>query len=504
MESIAIIEPTTYSIQTTIGIISSITCITGIGSLLGGFLTTAIPIVAADLQIPVGLQLWPASAFALSCGCTLILCGAIADVIGCRRMLLAGALLQSASALGAGLSITATQLIALRSIAGLASSMSLPSAVSIMARSFPENTMHRARSAAFSAMGGGQAIGFGLGLVLGGVFSDTVGWRWGFYTSAILNAGALILAWWVLPANIDGGPLYWNILSRRVVKEVDWIGALILSASLALMSYEFAIVAGSDTSWRIREPVNLALLCIAVGLIPAFVGWMRYQTRNGRQALIPNELWKSLPFTCVCVVVFLVWGTLNASEQLAALYLQEVRGISALTSSLYFLPSPICGAMMNVAVALLLPYLRPSYAVSAACLVSAAAPLLLATLCRVDGPEYWEGIFPAMAINPLGADLIYTIANLMVTAAFPSNTQALAGSVFNMLAQIGKSVGIATTAIVAQQVSASSIKQGSDARQAALEGYKAGWWYNFALSVVSVIFSLWGLQKVGKLGIKRE
>jgi predicted MFS family arabinose efflux permease len=348
-------------------------------------------------------------------------------------------------------------------------------------------------------MGGGQAVGFGLGLVMGGVFSDTIGWRWGFYTTAILNVFVLLLALWALPTGIDG-----TILGReafnRLARDVDWLGCVLISTALALLSYELAVVSGSDASRRIREPANLAMLCIALALLPASGLWMHRQTSHGRPALIPNAIWRNVPFTAVCVTVFLVWGALNASEQLTALYLQEVRGFSALTSSLYFLPAPICGAMMNIAIGVSLPYLRPSLAVPIGCLVSGIAPLLLATLCRLDGPKYWHAVFQAMAINPLGADLIYTIANLVVTSAFPTKTQALAGGVFNMLAQIGKSIGIASTAIIAQQVTASS--QLTNASEALLQGYKAGWWYNCGLGFASVLVSFWGLRSVGKLGVK--
>lgn len=485
----------------TIAIIFCITCISGISNLLAGLLTVCIPVIAADLGFPPELQLWPASAFALACGCTLLLCAAAADVLGCRRVCLVGALLQSASALGAGLATTPSQLIALRAVAGVAASFCLPSAVGIATRAFPAAIAPRSRSAAFSAMGGGQAVGFGLGLVLGGVFSDTLGWRWGFYITAILNVAVLLLALWALPAGIDGVALGRESL-HHLARDIDWVGAVLISTALALLSYELAVVSGSNARQRIREPANLVMLCAAFALLPASGLWMHRQTRRGGPALIPNAIWKNVPFTAVCATVFLVWGALNASEQLTALYLQEVRGFSALTSSLYFLPAPICGAMMNVAIGLLLPYLRPSYAVPAGCLVSGIAPLLLATLCRLDGPKYWRAIFQAMAINPLGADLIYTIANIVVTSAFPTKTQALAGGVFNMLAQIGKSVGIATTAIIAQQVTASA--QDADANEALLRGYKAGWWYNCGLGVASVFVSFWGLRSVGKLGVKRD
>jgi hypothetical protein len=105
-----------------------------------------------------------------------------------------------------------------------------------------------------------------------------------------------------------------------------------------------------------------------------------------------------------------------------------------------------------------------------------------------------------MVLNPLGADLIYTIANLVVTSAFPAKTQALAGGVFQMLSQIGKSIGIASTSIIAQQVAASS--QLANANEALLLGYKAGWWYNSGLGFLAVLVSFFGLRNVGKLGVK--
>jgi predicted acyltransferase len=88
---------------------------------------------------------------------------------------------------------------------------------------------------------------------------------------------------------------------------------------------------------------------------------------------------------------------------------------------------------VNVAVALLLPYLKASYTVPVACFVSGLAPLLLAALCQVHGPSYWQAVFQAMAINPLGADLMYTISMLVVTDAFPLKMEALDVGVFNML-----------------------------------------------------------------------
>lgn len=266
------------------------------------------------------------------------------------------------------------------------------------------------------------------------------------------------------------------------------MGAVVISAALAVLSYVFAAITGAARS--MREPANVAILCTALALLPAFWLWMRRQARLGRPALIPNALWANGAFTTVCATVFLVWGAFNGVEQFMAFYLEYVRGVAPLQSSLYFLPAPIAGALVNVAV-------------PAACTVTAVAPLILALLCRVDGPGYWHAVFEAMALNVVAPDVIYTIANLVITAAFPEKTQALAGGVFNTMAQIGKSVGLATTAAVAMRVTA-EVQDGRGNEEALLQGYKAGWWYCFTLSTGAAMVSAWGLRRVGKVGVKQE
>jgi MFS family permease len=149
-------------------------------------------------------------------------------------MYLIGCFLQSVFTLACGLSQNGIQLIIFRALAGIAISFCLPSAVSIITSTFPEG---KRRNIAFASMGGGQPIGFSLGLTLGGVLSDSIGWRWGFYIAAIINTVILALAIYGLPRNIDSqDPITWT----RLRSDIDWVGAFISSVSLALLSYAFS------------------------------------------------------------------------------------------------------------------------------------------------------------------------------------------------------------------------------------------------------------------------
>lgn len=130
-----------------------------------------------------------------------------------------------------GLSTTGVQLIIFRAFSGIAASFSLPSAVGIIHDAFPPGHW---KNIAFASMGGGQPVGYGLGLALGGFFADTIGWPWGFHFVAIINLVAFVLAACCLPNGPeDQAPLTW----RRFVYDIDWVGAFIASTSLAIFFY---------------------------------------------------------------------------------------------------------------------------------------------------------------------------------------------------------------------------------------------------------------------------
>lgn len=210
-------------------LIATLTGVSFLNTMGSGILTVALPTMAQEVGLDQTLLLWPASVYSLVAGCTLLLFGAIGDVVGARQVWLCGAALYSIFTLGVGLSRNATQLLALRAVSGLAIAMCIPTALSLTTLSFLPG---RWRNQALACQGMGQPLGYSAGLLLGGVYADTVGWRWGFYISAILNAGLLACGWCVLPRRANT-KAFWHSLRH----EIDWVGGLISSSSLALLSY---------------------------------------------------------------------------------------------------------------------------------------------------------------------------------------------------------------------------------------------------------------------------
>jgi predicted MFS family arabinose efflux permease len=156
---------------------------------------------------------------------------------------------------------------------------------------------------------------------------------------------------------------------------------------------------------------------------------------------------------------------------------------------------------VNILVGLFVHRLNAHWALQISYFASALSPLLLAVMRK--GASYWEFEFLAVALVPIAVDVLYTLSQLIITAEFREDEQALAGGVFNTVAQIGKSVGLAVTAVVASSTSARvDPKVSHDDRT--LVGYRAAWWYAFASTIVPMIVTFWGLRKIGKVGLKKE
>ncbi|EGC44990.1 integral membrane protein [Histoplasma capsulatum var. duboisii H88] len=509
-ESVENVAPNDGMKKPSAGIIVAASSMVFMNSVLNGMLTVGLPSIARDTRLPDNLILWPASVFGLTCGCTLLLSGSIGDLIGSRRVYLTGGLLLSAFTLGCGLARTGIQLIMFRAISGIAISMCLPTAVSIITSSFPKG---KRRNVAFACLGAAQPVGFSIGLTLGGVLVDTLGWRYGFYIVSGAIAPFLLLAFWGIPKDPRKTA---PITRQRLASEIDWVGNVCISASLGMFSYSFAVMSGDIKS--LIRPGNLVVLILAVLFLAAFIYWVTRQESLNRIALIPPSLFRSTPdspnrarnFSAICISVFFTWAIFNANQYFTTLYFQKIQHLSTLETSARFVPMIVSGAIANIMTGLIVGRVRADILCVGTAAISAIAPLLLA----VADPSwsYWAAAFVATTAIPISADTLFTISNLVITSIFPPKTHGLAGGVFNTISQIGMSVGLAVTAVISSSVAEHERRQvagggdndglGKNDQYALLQAYKATYWALFGGSVVVVVLSWWGLQRIGKVGLK--
>lgn len=308
------VEQSPYNSQSSMKKITIIVTLAGISFLntMGsGVLISALPRIADDIGLAEGFLLWPASVYALSAGCLLLIFGAVADVVGAKLVWVVGSFLYVVFTVAVGLSKTGVQIILFRTFLGIAIAMCLPTAVSLITNTFPKGKW---RNIAFASNGMGQPLGYSVGLLLGGVFTDTIGWRWSFFVSAMVNFILSMSSIWVLPSVYRPSDKPWN---RRLSEDIDWIGAVVLSAALGILLYVLATTTASYR--RLSEVQNIVLLVVSVVLLAIFPLYMSYQARRQKPAIIPNKLWRNASFTTTCVAVFFCWASLNAIQYFTTL-----------------------------------------------------------------------------------------------------------------------------------------------------------------------------------------
>ncbi|KAI1493371.1 major facilitator superfamily domain-containing protein [Biscogniauxia mediterranea] len=474
-----------------IAVIATLSGISFLNTMGSGILIASLPRIASDLNIPDGLILWPAAVYALAAGCLLHIFGAIGDIIDPKRLWIVGSFLFVIFTVAVGLSQSSIQIIMFRTCLGAAMSMCLPTTVSLITNTFPRGHW---RNLSFAMNGMAQPLGYALGLVLGGIFTDTIGWRWSYYIMAIINFCISIIAIWSLPAiHHHHSEKSWM---RQMIEDIDWVGAVILSAALGMLLYFLAMVTSSYKN--ISKTSSIVLLIVSIALLTTFPVWMHIQVKNHRPALIPNRLWRNASFTSACICVFLCWASLNGIEYFTTLFFQQVQGLSALQSSIRYFSQIIMGTSVNIVLVYLIPRAPVVVLTVVSACITLVSPAIMATIDIDAG--YWAGPCWALFLCPVNPWVLFSISNLLISDAFPSEDQSLAGGVFNEVAQFGNSVGLAVTAAIAASVAEHSTGLGE--KEALMRGFRAAFWTIFASTGMVLTVSFFGFRHAGIIGNK--
>lgn len=206
-------------------------------SLTNGLITIAIPTMTKDLAIDPVLVYWPVLVYTLVSGSLLLLAGSIADVLGSKVVNTTGTLGLGIFVLITGFAKNGSELIALRALSGTALALFLPTSVSLVSLNV---TSGRSRNVGFSLIGVGQIVGYALGLVLGGILVDSVGWRVGYYFCGASLLALFVSGVFLLPADRRSVSEVSTI--KQIQTQIDWVGVAGSSTSLGLLAYVLACV----------------------------------------------------------------------------------------------------------------------------------------------------------------------------------------------------------------------------------------------------------------------
>ena len=421
--------------------------------LLDGTITiVALPSIGVDLRFSEqGLQ-WVLSAYALTFGGLLLLGGRAADLLGRRRVFMAGVLLFTAASLLCGLAWSPTALLAARVVQGAGAAIMTPTALSIISTTFTEGSERNKALGIWGALGG---IGATTAWLIGGPLVDGPGWRWIFFINIPVGVAALALSPVLLRESR-------NSLTRR---SYDPAGALTITGALVLLVY--AVVEAPDVGWgdvrTILPLVGSALLLAAFALIES-----RHQA-----PLVPLRILRSRTLAGADAVTVLIGTVAIGMPFVLTLYAQRVLGYSALkfgVSSVVLALAVTAGAIAGQA-AVLKAGFRP---VAATGMALMGAGSLVLTQVSVHG-GYFPDIFFGLLLCGLGIGLAFVTATVAALAGVAEHEAGLASGLSNTALQIGTALGVAIVSTVAVSRSQDYLAASKGANPLAVltEGYQS-------------------------------
>jgi EmrB/QacA subfamily drug resistance transporter len=409
----------------------------------------ALPSIREDLGFSETSLAWVVNAYLLTYGGLLLLGGRLGDLYGHRRLFIYGITLFTLSSLACGLSGSQGFLVAARAVQGVGGAVASAVSLSLIMTLFTE-TSERAKAMGFFgfvASGGGT-----LGVLLGGVLTDSFSWHWIFLVNVPIGIVVCVLCLRLLPAGEGGGG----------GGKLDVPGALSVTASLMVAVY--AIVNGNENGWTSFE--TLGLLALAVALMALFL------TIEARVSapLMPLHLFEHRNVATANAVGVLWAAAMFAWFFLGALYLQLVLGYSPLEVGLAFAPSTvIMGAFsLGFSAKLVIRYgYRPPLVTG---LSLAALGLLLFARAPVDG-SFVADVLPSMILLGFGAGMAFNPVLMAAMNDVEPSEAGLASGVVNTAFMMGGALGLAVLASVAASRSDSLRDSGDAALQALTGGY---------------------------------
>jgi EmrB/QacA subfamily drug resistance transporter len=386
----------------------------------------ALPSIQHGLNFSSSDLQWVVNAYTLVFGGFLMLGGRAADLLGRRRLFVAGVALFSFASLLNGVAQSSTMLIFGRGLQGLGGALVSPAALSIIMTTF-EDTRERTRAlGVWSAIAAGGAA---FGLLLGGALTDLVSWRWNFFVNVPVGIITILLATRFVPeSRADLG-------HRRF----DLAGAVTVTAGLVTLVY--GIVEAQAWGWGSTS--TIAVLGAGVALLAAFVAIEARSTAP----LARLSIFRIRSLAVADTVMLLVASGMFGMFFFASLYVQDVLGYSPLQAGLAFLPVTL-GIMVGAAVA---QQAIPRFGVrnvAVGGISLATLGMLILTQLPVHG-SYVSDLLTGLVPMALGMGLTFVPITLMGTSGVSSNDAGLASGLFNTAQQVGGSLGLAILSTLA-------------------------------------------------------
>jgi EmrB/QacA subfamily drug resistance transporter len=423
----------------------------------------ALPSIQHDLHLGRSGLEWVVNSYVLAFGMLLLAGGRLADVFGRRRMFLIGLGVFTGASVAGGLADGQTLLVAARVAQGVGAAVMTPTALAIIAATFPESE----RGKAIGIWAAATTVAFALGPVTGGFLAERIHWSWIFFVNVPIGLAGLGVGRLV----IDGSG---ETPQRR---RID-LGGLITS-SLAALTLIYALIAANRDGWT--SPTIVGFVAVGAVALSAFV----LIEMRGDMPMLPLGLFRNREFAGANTVMWLVGIGVFGVYFFMSLYLQDILHLSAIEAGAGFVPMALVIVALAPASTSLADRLGRGRVIAAGMATFAAG---LALLAQTGSTATYTDVLPGLLVAGVGAALT-TPLSAAVLAAVPVERGGVASGVLNTLREIGGSFGIALMGALLTAREMHSLASGAGHADAYVSGFSAALWASAAAMLFGAVIA---------------
>ena len=411
----------------------------------------ALPSIRSDLGFSVQSLQWVLSAYLLTYGGFMLLGGRMADLLGRRRILLAGTSLFGLASLTAGIASSEGMLIGARLVQGAGAAMMIPAALSTLTTTFSSGTERTKALGAWGAMAG---LGSAVGVFLGGVISAGPGWRWVFFVNLPVCVVALRAISELIPG--DGG--------RARLRDFDVAGAVLATSGMLLLVY--AIVEAPSVGWGATRTL-LELIGAAVILAVFAVNELRSEN-----PLLPFSIFRIPGLAAADATQVIAIAGFYSMFFFITLYMQNVLGFSRTAAGAAYVPTTL-GVAISAAVGSQLIARTGTRPVIVTGALLGAGGIYWLSRIPVQG-SYLTDLLPPLMIMALGLGATFVGVTTAAQAGVPPDRAGLAAALINASTFLGGALGIAIFSAIATSRTNDLLGAGTAPPEALTEGFQRG------------------------------
>ena len=407
----------------------------------------ALPSIQVDLGFSESNLQWVISAYALVFGGFLLLGGRAADLLGRRRLFLAGIVVFSVASLLAGLAWSEGSLIGARAVQGLGAAVITPAALSILSTTFVEG---RERNIALGVWGAVGGFGAAAGVLMGGILTSALSWSWIFFVNVPVGATALVLTPVLLKESRDAS-----------IKSFDALGAVLVTTGLSSIVY--AITQAGQDGWTAAKPLSF----FAAGLV-LVVGFVAWELRHP-EPLMRLGILRVKTVSGANVSGFILGTATFSLFLMLTLYMQQVLGYSPMKTGVAYLAVAGTAIFTSAIAAQLVTRIgvKPALLIGMTALTGG---LVYFTQVSVGG-SYLGDLLPGFLLVAVGLGFSFVPISIAALAGIEAAEAGLASGLINTSQQIGGALGIAALSTIATSRTSHAIAGGSSQASALVTGF---------------------------------